>query len=66
MDQGRTAIVRTDGGLTLMLTTRRMPPFSLRQLTTFGINPAEFDIRVCLLDIRCLRRSSCDCSYHIA
>ncbi|MDX1945916.1 MAG: M81 family metallopeptidase [Pirellulaceae bacterium] len=46
MDQGPTAVIRTAAGLTLMLTTRRMPPFSLRQLTTFGIDPAEFHLLV--------------------
>jgi microcystin degradation protein MlrC len=41
-DQGRTAIVRSDSGLTIMLTSRRVPPFSLRQLTAFGLDPAAF------------------------
>jgi len=46
MDQGPTAVIRSDDGLTLMLTTRRMPPFSLRQLTTFGIKPEEYQLIV--------------------
>ncbi len=41
-DQGRTAIVTTDTGLTIMLTSRRMVPFSLHQLTDFGVDPAAF------------------------
>jgi microcystin degradation protein MlrC len=41
-DQGRTAVVRTDSDLTVMLTSRRVPPFSLRQLTAFGVEPAKF------------------------
>jgi microcystin degradation protein MlrC len=45
MDQGPTAVVETDS-LTLMLTTRRMPPFSLRQLTTFGIEPEKYQLLV--------------------
>lgn len=45
-DQGRTAVLRGDSGLVVMLTSRRMPPFSLRQLTTFGIEPAAFHILV--------------------
>lgn len=45
-DQGRTAIVRTDDGLTVMLTSRRVPPFSLRQLTSFGLDPASFRVLV--------------------
>lgn len=45
-DQGPTAIVQTPHGLTLMLTTGRMPPFSLRQLTAFGLDPHDFFIIV--------------------
>ena len=45
-DQGRTAIVRTDQGLTIMLTTRRMVPFSLCQLTSCGLDPAAFHVLV--------------------
>jgi microcystin degradation protein MlrC len=46
-DQGHTAIVETDDGLlTVMLTTRRTPPFSLRQLTAFGLDPASFRVLV--------------------
>jgi microcystin degradation protein MlrC len=45
-DQGPTAIVRTDDGLTVMLTSRRMPPFSLRQLTSCDLDPASFHILV--------------------
>jgi microcystin degradation protein MlrC len=46
MDQGRTAVIRTDDGLTIMVTSRRMPPFSLRQLTAHGIDPREFHLLV--------------------
>jgi microcystin degradation protein MlrC len=42
MDQGPTAVIRTDHGLTIMLTSRRMPPFSLRQLTAHGLLPEDF------------------------
>jgi microcystin degradation protein MlrC len=45
-DQGRTAIVETDTGLTVMLTSQRVPPFSLRQLTSFGLNPVDYRIIV--------------------
>jgi microcystin degradation protein MlrC len=45
-DQGATAIVTSDSGLTVMLTSLRMPPFSIRQLTAFGINPGDFQILV--------------------
>ena len=46
MDQGATAVIRTDLGLTIMLTSRRMPPFSLRQLTTHGILPEQYHLLV--------------------
>jgi microcystin degradation protein MlrC len=45
-DQGPTAVVETDHGITVMLTSRRMPPFSLRQLTSFGIDPAKLHVLV--------------------
>ena len=45
-DQGRTAVVRTDQGLTVMLTSRRMAPFSLRQLTSCQLEPATFKVLV--------------------
>lgn len=45
-DQGRTAIVTAESGLTVMLTTRRMVPFSLSQLTTFGLDPARYHVLV--------------------
>jgi microcystin degradation protein MlrC len=44
--QGRTAIVKTDTGLTVMLTSRRQPPFSLSQLTQLGLKPETFRIIV--------------------
>ncbi len=45
-DQGRTAVIRTDTGLTIVLTSRRTPPFSLRQLTSCGIQPGEYHLIV--------------------
>ncbi len=45
-DQGRTAIVRTDAELTIMLTSGRMAPFSLSQLTSCGLNPADLRVLV--------------------
>jgi microcystin degradation protein MlrC len=41
-DMGTTAIVRTDAGQTLMLTSRRMAPFSLAQLTSCSLDPRSF------------------------
>jgi microcystin degradation protein MlrC len=46
MDQGPTAVIRTDHGLTIMLTSRRTPPFSLRQLTAHGVLPEDFHLLV--------------------
>lgn len=41
-DMGPTAVVRTMGGNTVMLTSRRTPPYSLRQLTALGLDPHSF------------------------
>jgi microcystin degradation protein MlrC len=38
-DQGVTAVVEIQGPNTLVLTSRRMPPFSLEQLRSVGIQP---------------------------
>jgi microcystin degradation protein MlrC len=45
-DQGPTAVVRSDRGLTIMLTSRRMAPFSLRQISAFDLDPASFRLLV--------------------
>ncbi len=45
-DQGRTAICETGSGLTLMLTSLRMVPFSLQQLISCGLDPEGFRILV--------------------
>lgn len=45
-DMGKTAIVRTPGGLTVQLTSRRTPPFSLNQLISCGVDPASFQVLV--------------------
>jgi microcystin degradation protein MlrC len=44
-DQGPTAVVEA-GGLTVMLTSRRTAPFSLGQLTAFGLDPKRFQVIV--------------------
>jgi microcystin degradation protein MlrC len=41
-DQGPTAVLETDRGLTVMVTSRRMAPFSLGQIRHAGIDPASF------------------------
>ena len=45
-DQGWTALLETADGITVMATSRRMAPFSLRQLTAFGVEPARFHVLV--------------------
>ena len=45
-DMGKTALVTTGKGNTIMLTSLRVPPFSLQQLTSFEINPKNFDVIV--------------------
>ncbi|HND54100.1 MAG TPA: M81 family metallopeptidase, partial [Pirellulaceae bacterium] len=45
-DQGPTAVVRTDEGLTVVLTSLRMPPFSLGQLTSCGLEPRDYHLLV--------------------
>ncbi len=45
-DQGPTAVLETPRGLTIMLTTRRMVPFSIKQLTSCNLDPAHFRILV--------------------
>jgi microcystin degradation protein MlrC len=41
-DQGPTAIVTAESGLTVMLTSARMAPMSLNQLVSCGLDPAGF------------------------
>jgi len=45
-DMGRTAVVKTTAGLTVQLTSRRTPPFSLHQLLSCGIAPEQFQVLV--------------------
>ncbi len=45
-DQGRTAILSSQNGLTVMVTSKRSLPFSLKQLTTFGLEPKQFQVIV--------------------
>lgn len=46
-DQGETAVLELVGrGLVVMVTHRRMAPFSLAQLTSCGIDPESFDFIV--------------------
>jgi microcystin degradation protein MlrC len=45
-NMGKIAIVETAKGTTIMLTSLRIVPFSLNQLTTFGIDPLRYDVIV--------------------
>lgn len=45
-EQGRTAVVETDSGLTIMLTTRRSLPFSLNQFKYCGLDPLKYKVLV--------------------
>lgn len=45
-DMGQVAVVQTAGGNTVMLMSLRVPPFSLQQLTAFGIHPQDYDVVV--------------------
>lgn len=42
-DQGKTAVIVGKNGTTIMLTSRRMAPLSLVQLTHLGIDPSAFN-----------------------
>ena len=44
--QGDTAVVSCKSGLTVMLTSKRMAPFSLEQLRSCGLDPEEFRVLV--------------------
>ena len=45
-NMGETAIVKTDTGLTIALTSWRVVPFSLGMMTSCDLNPADFQILV--------------------
>jgi microcystin degradation protein MlrC len=45
-DMGPTAILETDRGLTVQVTSKRIPPWSLGQITSCGLDPADFTILV--------------------
>ncbi len=45
-DMGPTVVVETDFGLSLMLNSRRTPPFSLKQLTSCDIDPSRYQLLV--------------------
>lgn len=45
-DMGPTAVIETDGGLTIQLTSKRTIPVSLGQVTSCGLDPATFHILI--------------------
>ena len=46
VDMGKTVVVDTDDGITIMLTTRRHSPFSLQQLISCDVDPLAYDVIV--------------------
>ena len=45
-DMGPTAVVQTDAGLVIQLTSQRTKPFSLNQLTSCDLDPRSFQILI--------------------
>ena len=45
-DMGQTAVVTTDGGLTVSLTSLRTVPVSLGMMTSIGLDPAGFQVLI--------------------
>ncbi|MBL8829899.1 MAG: M81 family metallopeptidase [Planctomycetaceae bacterium] len=45
-DQGRSAVIKLRSGPTILLTSLRMPPFSLAQITSCGLIPQDFQLIV--------------------
>jgi microcystin degradation protein MlrC len=45
-DQGLTVVAENSSGTTVMINSRRTGPFSLRQLTSCGIDPSKFQVIV--------------------
>ncbi|GGC15463.1 microcystinase C [Parapedobacter defluvii] len=45
-DMGETVLVETAAGNVVMIHSLRVPPFSLSQLTSFGLDPAGFDVLI--------------------
>ena len=43
LDAGRSAAVRLDTGQTVILTSKVAPPFTIEQVTRFGLDPTTFD-----------------------
>lgn len=66
-DQGSTAIVNCTSGVTVMLTSKRIPPFSLAQLTSCGLDPRSFRIFVAkgVIAPQAAYRDVCDQFIHV-
>ncbi len=45
-DMGPTVVAELDSGQTVMLTSRRVAPFSLQQLTSCGVDPPQYQVVV--------------------
>ena len=45
-DQGLSAVVRSEEGVTILLTSKRMAPYSMEQLRSCGLDPSSFKVLV--------------------
>ena len=45
-DQGLSAVVRSEEGVTVLLTSKRMAPYSMEQLRSCGLDPSSFKVLV--------------------
>jgi microcystin degradation protein MlrC len=66
-DQGATAIVKCPPGITVMLTSKRIPPFSLAQLTACKLDPNDFRVFVAkgVIAPQAAYREVCDRFIHV-
>jgi len=66
-DQGATAIVESPTGITIMLTSKRIPPFSLAQLSSCKLDPKDFRVFVAkgVIAPQAAYRDVCDRFIHV-
>ena len=66
-DQGATAVVKSSSGVTIMLTSKRIPPFSLAQFTSCDLDPQDFRVFVAkgVIAPQAAYRDICDRFIHV-
>ena len=66
-NQGETAIVKSSSGVTIMLTSKRIPPFSLAQFTSCELDPQDFRVFVAkgVIAPQAAYRDICDRFIHV-